>query len=214
MRIDIITIFPEMFEKVFEFGIPVQAKKSGLLEVNIHNLRNFAEGNYHQVDDRPFGGGTGMVLMPEPLGKAIDSVKTEKSIVINLSPKGEKLTQEIVEQTSKIEHLIIICGRYEGIDQRIIDLYVDKEISIGDYVLSGAEIPAMVLIDSITRLIPGAIKNEDFNTSESFSDPKDRTRMDFPVYTRPAEFKGKKVPDVLLSGNHKEIEKWRETSRS
>ena len=214
MKIDIITIFPEMFEKIFDFGIPSQAKKSGLLEVYIHNLRDFTDKSYKQVDDRPFGGGTGMVLMPEPLGKAIDSVKTEKSVIINLSPKGEKLTQEVVEQTSKLEHLIIICGRYEGIDQRIIDLYVDREISIGDYVLSGAEIPAMVLIDAITRLIPGAIKNEDFNTSESFSDPKDRTKMDFSVYTRPAEYKGKKVPDVLLSGNHKEIGKWKESSRS
>lgn len=213
MKIDIITIFPEMFEKVFEFGIPAQAIKSGLLCIKIHNLRDYAEGNYRQVDDKQFGGGIGMVLMPEPLGKAIDALKGENSVVINLSPRGRKLNQENAERLSKIDHLIIICGRYEGIDQRIIDIYVDDEISIGDYVLSGAEIPAMVLVDSVARLIPGAIKNEGFNDSESFSDPNNRSILDFPVYTRPQEYKGKRVPEILLSGNHKEIEKWRELQK-
>lgn len=213
MKIDIITIFPEMFEKIFEFGIPAQAIKSGVLNINIINLRDFTDKSYKQVDDRPFGGGVGMVLMPEPLSKAIESVKTDRSKVINLTPSGEVLSQNVSEKLSELEHVIIICGRYEGIDQRIIDLYVDYEISIGDYVLSGAEIPAMVLVDSISRLIPGAIKNEEFNESESFSDPDDRTKLDYPVYTRPAEFKGRKIPDVLLSGNHKQIETWREANR-
>lgn len=213
MKIDIITIFPEIFEKIFEFGIPAQAIKSGVLNINIINLRDFTDKSYKQVDDRPFGGGVGMVLMPEPLSKAIESVKTDRSKVINLTPSGEVLSQNVSEKLSELEHVIIICGRYEGIDQRIIDLYVDYEISIGDYVLSGAEIPAMVLVDTISRLIPGAIKNEKFNESESFSDPDDRTKLDYPVYTRPAEFKGRKIPDVLLSGNHKEIENWREANR-
>lgn len=213
MKIDIITIFPEMFEKIFEFGIPAQAIKTGVLNINIINLRDFTDKSYKQVDDRPFGGGVGMVLMPEPLSKAIESVKTDRSKVINLTPSGEVLSQNVSEKLSELEHVIIICGRYEGIDQRIIDLYVDYEISIGDYVLSGAEIPAMVLVDSISRLIPGAIKNEEFNESESFSDPDDRTKLDYPVYTRPAEFRGRKIPDVLLSGNHKEIENWREANR-
>lgn len=213
MKIDIITIFPEMFEKIFEFGIPAQAIKTGVLNINIINLRDFTDKSYKQVDDRPFGGGVGMVLMPEPLSKAIESVKTDRSKVINLTPSGEVLSQNVSEKLSELEHVIIICGRYEGIDQRIIDLYVDYEISIGDYVLSGAEIPAMVLVDSISRLIPGAIKNEEFNDSESFSDPDDRTKLDYPVYTRPAEFMGRKIPDVLLSGNHKEIQNWREKNR-
>ena len=213
MKIDIITVFPEMFSNIFEFGIPQQAIKSGVLEVKTHDLRNFTDKSYRQVDDRPYGGGTGMVLMAEPLSKAIESVKRENSFIINMSPSGKTLSQELSEATSKHEHLIIICGRYEGIDQRIIDTYVDLEVSIGDYVLSGGEIPAMVLIDSVSRLLPGAIKNPEFNTSESFSDPNDRTKMDFPVYTRPSEFKGIKVPEVLLSGNHKEIEKWKESLR-
>ncbi len=213
MKIDIITIFPEMFEKIFDYGIPAQAIKSGVLEINVINLRDFTGKSYKQVDDRPFGGGVGMVLMPEPLSKAIESVKNKNSKVINLSPSGNLLNQSLSEEFSREAHLIIICGRYEGIDQRIIDMYVDYEISIGEYVLSGAEIPTMVLVDSISRLIPGAIKNSEFNESESFSDPSDRTKLDYPVYTRPADFKGFKVPEVLLNGNHKEIEAWRESQR-
>lgn len=214
MKIDIITIFPNLFDEVFNFGIIDQAKKAGILQVNILNLRDFSEGNYKQVDDRPFGGGAGMVLMPEPLSKAIESVKRDNSKVIFLTPSGKKLNQEVVENFSKDEHLILICGRYEGIDQRIIDKYVDLEISVGDYVLSGGEIPAMIIVDAVSRLIPGAIKNEEFNNSESFSNSDDRNQLDFPQYTRPAEFNGIKVPEVLLNGNHKEIEKWRENNRN
>jgi len=215
MRIDIITIFPEMFDKIFDFGIPVQAKKSGLLEINILNLRDFAnnQDGYRQVDDRPFGGGTGMVLMPEPIASAIESVRTKESIVINLSPQGQTLNQGLAENLSIKEHLIIICGRYEGIDERIIEQYVDMEISIGDYVLSGGEFASMVLIDTITRLIPGAIKNQNFNDSESFSTKTDRTMLDYPVYTRPADFEGHKVPGVLLSGDHQKVKDWKEQNR-
>lgn len=215
MKIDIITIFPEMFDNVFEFGIPSQAKKSGLLEINILNLRDFAnnQDGYRQVDDRPFGGGTGMVLMPEPLSRAIESVRTEKSVIINLSPQGQTLNQALAENLSVKEHLIIICGRYEGIDERIVEQYVDIQISIGDYVLSGGEFATMVIIDALARLIPGAIKNSDFNKSESFSDKTNRELLDHPVYTRPADFKGHKVPDVLLSGDHQKVKDWESKNR-
>lgn len=212
MKIDIITIFPEMFDKVFDFGVIGQANKE-LLDIQIHDLRKYTTYNHKQVDDRPFGGGAGMVLMPEPLFNAVESLKTDNSFVIFLSPKGVDLKQEVSESLSKKDHLILICGRYEGIDQRVIDELVDQEISIGNYVLSGAEIPAMVLVDTISRLVPGVIKNEEFNSSESFSDPADRNKLDFPQYTRPADFRGLKVPEILLSGNHKEIEKWRESKR-
>jgi tRNA (guanine37-N1)-methyltransferase len=212
MKIDIITIFPEMFEKIFDFGVIGQSNKD-ILEINIHDLRKFTPYKHNQVDDRPFGGGAGMVLMPEPLFNAIESLKKDNSYVIFLSPKGVTLKQEVGEELSKKEHLILICGRYEGIDQRVIDELVDEEISIGNYVLSGGEIPAMVLVDNVSRLIPGVIKNENFNNSESFSDPSSRDKLDFPQYTRPADFRGLKVPEILLSGNHKKIDDWRNTLR-
>ena len=212
MKIDIITIFPEMFENIFKAGIIGQADKS-ILDIQIHDLRKHTTYKHNQVDDRPFGGGAGMVLMPEPLFNAIESLKTDNSYVIFLSPKGVALKQEMSERLSKHEHLILICGRYEGIDQRVIDKLVNEEVSIGDYVLSGGEIPAMVLVDSISRLIPGVIKNEEFNNSESFSNPEDRSKLDFPQYTRPADFRGLKVPEILLSGHHKKVEDWRESQR-
>jgi len=212
MKIDIITIFPEMFGTVFDFGVIGQADKSKL-DIQVHDLRKCTSYEHNQVDDRPFGGGAGMVLMPEPLFNAIESLKTDNSYVIFLSPKGVTLKQEVSERLSKHQHLILICGRYEGIDQRVIDELVDEEISIGNYVLSGGEIAAMVLVDSISRLVKGVIKNEEFNTDESFSDPADRSKLDFPQYTKPRDFKGLQVPDVLLSGNHKEIEKWRNSKR-
>ena len=212
MKIDIITIFPEMFENIFKAGIIGQADKS-ILDIQIHDLRKHTTYKHNQVDDRPFGGGAGMVLMPEPLFNAIESLKTDNSYVIFLSPKGVALKQEVSERLSKQEHLILICGRYEGIDQRVIDKLVNEEVSIGDYVLSGGEIPAMVLVDSISRLIPGVIKNEEFNNSESFSNPEDRSKLDFPQYTRPADFRGLKVPEILLSGHHKKVEDWRESQR-
>jgi tRNA (guanine37-N1)-methyltransferase len=211
MKIDIITIFPDMFEKVFDAGIISQASKKDIVDIRIYDLRDFTHDKHKQVDDRPFGGGPGMVLKPEPLFEAIESLKTDKSYVIFLTPSGQTLTQPVSEELSKYEHLILICGRYEGIDQRVIDELVDLEISIGDYVLSGGEIPAMVLVDSIVRLIPGAIKNENFNNDESFSDPADRTKLDFPQYTRPEEYRGLKVPEILLTGHHAKIEEWRKS---
>ncbi len=213
MQIDIITIFPNLFTDFLISGIVNQAQKSQVVKINVLDLREFTSDKYKQVDDRPFGGGVGMVLMPEPLSKAIESVKQENSKVIFLTPSGSTYSQSTAENLSKQSHLILICGRYEGIDQRVIDKYVDYEISIGDYVLSGGEVPAMVLIDSIVRLIPGAIKNDEFNNSESYSNPTDRNLLDYPQYTRPADFNGMKVPEVLLNGNHKEITNWREKNR-
>ncbi len=214
MTFNIITIFPFMFDGIFDFGVVAKGVKSDLLKINIHNLRDFTHDKHKIVDDRPFGGGAGMVLKPEPLFEAVEFIKSksenENPHVIYLTPQGKKLTQEKCEQLSKMENLIIICGRYEGIDQRIRDNIVDEEISVGDYVLSGGEIPAMTLIDAISRLVPGVIKNEEFNDSESFSNKNDRTKLDYKVYTRPEEFRGHKVPEVLLSGNHAEIKKARE----
>lgn len=214
MKIDIITIFPDMFTGIFEFGVIGKGITAELFELNIHDLRNWSENRHKQIDDRPYGGGPGMILMAEPLGKAIESLKTDKSVVILTTPSGVPFEQEIAEHFSKENHLIIICGRYEGIDQRIIELYVDYEISIGSYVLSGGEIPAMVIIDAVARLIPGVIQNNSFNENESFSDPENRKKLDFPQYTRPPEYKGLNVPEVLLSGNHNEIKKWREQNRN
>src|SRR3990167_5428907 len=177
MKIDIITIFPNMFNGIFDWGIISQAKKENLVEINIHDLRDFTHDKHKQVDDRPFGGGAGMVLKPEPLFEAVEHIKSESPDsspkVIFLTPKGKTLTQEKTESLSKEDHLILICGRYEGVDQRVIDSLVDEQISIGSYILSGGEVPAMVVVDAIARLIPGAIKNEEFNTDESFSDPND-----------------------------------------
>ena len=215
MIINIITIFPQMFDCLFDFGIIAQGVKSGKLKINIHNLRDFTHDKYKVVDDRPFGGGAGMVLKPEPLFEAVEAIKSKSeskdATVIYLTPQGKKLTQEKCEDLSKLKNLIIICGRYEGIDQRVRDNMVDEEISVGDYVLSGGEIPAMTLVDAISRLIPGVIKNEEFNESESFSDKADRSKLDYKVYTRPENYKGIKVPEVLLSGNHEEVRKWRTT---
>ncbi|PIR42175.1 tRNA (guanosine(37)-N1)-methyltransferase TrmD [candidate division WWE3 bacterium CG_4_9_14_0_2_um_filter_35_11] len=211
MIFNIITIFPLMFDRIFDFGVISQGIKSDKLKINIHNLRDFTHDKHKVVDDRPFGGGPGMVLKPEPLFEAVESIKSKNpgSRVIYLTPQGKKLTQEKIEDLSKRENLTIICGRYEGIDQRVIDNLVDEEISIGDYVLSGGEIPAMTIVDAVSRLIPKVIKNEEFNDSESFSDKTDRTKLDYKVYTRPENYKGKKVPEILLSGNHEEIRKWR-----
>lgn len=221
MKIDIITIFPELFLNIFEYGIISKATKNSILDIKIHDLRDYgvqsedSRSKYKQVDDRPFGGGAGMVLRPEPLFEVIEKIKSEsaEAKVIFLTPSGDLLKQSMVEDLSTETHLVLICGRYEGIDQRVIDELVDMQISIGEYVLSGGEFPAMVLVDSVVRLIPGVIKNSEFNDSESFSNKDDRTKLDFPQWTRPAEYKGLKVPDILLSGNHQEVAKWREEQR-
>jgi tRNA (guanine37-N1)-methyltransferase len=209
MIFDIITVFPELFTGVLECGILNRACKSGLVDVRIVNLRDFATDRHRSVDDRPYGGGEGMVFMPAPLFKAIefcrDREKGSGGRVVLLTPQGQTWSQKCAEEYSTIPHLILICGRYEGVDQRVIDCLVDSEISIGDYVLTGGEIPAMVILDSVARLLPGALGSWESTLNESFSNGL----LDYPQYTRPAEFRGQPVPEVLLSGDHEKIAKWR-----
>ena len=209
MIFDIITVFPEMFTGVLEYGILHRARQSGLVDVRIVNLRDFTRDCHRSVDDRPYGGGEGMVFMPAPLFEAIefcrDREKNSDSQVVLLTPQGETWSQKYATEFSTISHLVLICGRYEGVDQRVIDCLVDREISIGDFILTGGEIPAMVVLDSVVRLLPGALGKWESTVNESFS----TGLLDHPQYTRPAEYRGHKVPEVLLSGNHEKIEKWR-----
>lgn len=204
MRIDILTLFPEMFSPLSS-SILKRAQDKDLIEINIINFRDFASNKHKQVDDTPFGGGDGMVLMCQPIFDAINSIKTENSKIIYMSPKGKTLKQSFVKDYLQYEHLIILCGHYEGVDQRVIDYFNMEEISIGDYVLTGGELPSMVFVDCLSRLIPNVLHNEHSSVDESFSD----NLLEYPQYTKPADFNGIKVPDVLLSGNHKEIEKYR-----
>jgi tRNA (guanine37-N1)-methyltransferase len=207
MRFDIITIFPEIFRGVFEFGIIRRAVEAGLIEINLHDLRDYTFDRHRQVDDRPFGGGAGMVMKPEPLFRALEAVTHDATdaTVVMLSPQGRLLTQRVAEALAFRERVVLICGRYEGVDERVIEQLADDELSIGDYVLSGGEIPAMVVVDAVTRLIPGALGCDESAERDSFADGL----LDYPHYTRPVEYRGLKVPDVLLSGHHGEIEKWR-----
>jgi tRNA (guanine37-N1)-methyltransferase len=207
MRFDIVTIFPEIFRGVFEFGIVRRAVEAGLLEVGIHDLRDYTDDRHRQVDDRPFGGGAGMVMKPDPLFRAVEALShgAAETLTVLLSPQGRLLTQSVASEFSAKPHLVLVCGRYEGVDERVVEEIIDDEISIGDYILSGGEIAAMVLVDSVTRLLPGALGCGESAQRESFSEGL----LDFPQYTRPAEYRGLKVPDVLLSGNHAEIERWR-----
>ncbi len=204
MKFDILTLFPEMFDALNE-SIIGRAKEKGIIEINITNIRDFSKDKHKKVDDTVYGGGAGMLIRPDVIMDSYNSVKTEKSKVIYLSPQGKKLTQEkVVDFAKNNEHLILLCGHYEGIDQRVIDEIVDEEVSIGDYVLTGGELPAMVLIDSISRYLEGVI-TEDSTDEESFSNGL----LEYPQYTRPEEFNGVKVPDVLISGHHENIRKWR-----
>jgi tRNA (guanine37-N1)-methyltransferase len=209
MIFDIITVFPEMFAGVLEYGILNRARKSGLADIRIVNLRDFTQDRHRSVDDRPYGGGEGMVLLPAPLFEAVEFCrgpeKSSDSHVVLLTPQGETWSQKYAAEFATISHLILICGRYEGVDQRVIDCLVDREISVGDFILTGGEIPAMVVLDSIVRLLPGALGSWESAVNESFS----TGLLDYPQYTRPAEYRGHKVPEVLLSGNHENIEKWR-----
>lgn len=212
LKIDVVTIFPDMFDNIIEFGVLKEAFKKNICQLNIYNLRDFSNYKHGRVDDRPYGGGPGMVLMPEPIDNAITFIKKknkikkkEKQKTILLSPRGEKLNQNKLKYLSNLENIILICGRYEGVDQRVIDSLIDFEISIGDYVLTGGEIPAMVIIDGAIRLFPGVVGKEESLKSESFED----NLLDYPQYTRPPVFKGMDVPKILLSGNHKDIQKWR-----
>ncbi len=203
MQFDILTLFPEMFETL-NHSILEKAQEKDLIKINIVNIRDFSENKHKKVDDTPYGGGAGMVIMPDVVKKAYNSVQTSKSKVIYMSPQGKLLNQKKVEQLSKQEHLIILCGHYEGIDQRVLDEIVDEEISIGDYVLTGGELPAMVLIDSISRYVEGVL-NEESTKEESFS----HGLLEYPQYTRPEIYENIKVPEVLLSGHHENIDKWR-----
>lgn len=214
MKIDVLTIFPEFFGQVFDFGIIRRAKLAGIVEINVHDIREFATDKHRMVDDRPFGGGDGMVLKPEPIFAAIEhllgtsdkSAYPEGTQVVLLTPQGRPLKQTVASKfADNAKHLILICGRYEGVDERVNEALVTDEISIGDYVLSGGEPAAVVLVDSIVRLLPEALGSETSAENDSFSNGL----LDCPHYTRPAEFRGMKVPDVLLNGNHAEIEKWR-----
>ena len=214
MKIDILTIFPEFFREVFDFGIIRRAKASGIVEINAHDLRGFAFDKHRTVDDRPFGGGDGMLLKCEPVFAAIENLLgtaerekyPEKTKVVLLSPQGRVFKQSVAREfADEIEHLVLICGRYEGVDERVVETLVSEEISIGDYVLSGGEPAAVVVVDAIVRLLPEALGSETSAENDSFSDGI----LDFPNYTQPREFRGMEVPEVLLSGHHAEIEKWR-----
>jgi tRNA (guanine37-N1)-methyltransferase len=214
LRFDIITIFPEFFRGVFDFGIVRRARAAGLVEVAAHDLRGWTHDRHKVVDDRPFGGGDGMVLKPEPLFAAVESLTGANDAtklagtgtrVVMLSPQGRVLSQEVAAELAAAKHLVLICGRYEGVDERVVETLATDEISIGDYVLSGGEPAAVVLVDAIVRLIPGALGSETSASNDSFSDGL----LDFPHYTRPPEFRGMRVPEVLLGGNHAEIARWR-----
>ncbi len=234
MKIDIITLFPDMFKGPFDESIIRRAQDKSLVEINIHNLRKWTTDKRGTVDDRPYGGGVGMVMMVEPIAAAIEELKVKsfdktqdksaKCKVILLSPRGKVWKQELAREHSTLEHLILICGRYEGVDERVRN-FIDEEISIGDYVLTGGEIPAMVLVDSIVRLIPGVLEKPEAIQLESFSRlkienlkiseaclalaPQIENLLEYPQYTHPEDFRGLTVPKILLSGNHAEIEKWR-----
>ena len=209
MKFDIITIFPEIFEGALGCGILRRAQQAGLAEVRIVNLRDFATDRHRSVDDRPYGGGEGMVFMPGPLFEAVEScrgpVRTPAAQVVLMSPQGETWSQRLAAEAARVAHLVLICGRYEGVDQRVIDCLVDREISVGDYVLTGGEIAALVVLDSVARLLPGALGNAESAVNESFS----TGGLDYPQYTRPAEFRGMTVPEVLMSGDHARIREWR-----
>ncbi|MFQ6081760.1 MAG: tRNA (guanosine(37)-N1)-methyltransferase TrmD [Candidatus Aminicenantia bacterium] len=206
MRFDIITLLPKIFESSFSCGVIKKGIDKGIIEIRIHNLRDFAKDKHHQVDDRPFGGGEGMILKPEPLFIAVENIREDNNTpVIFLSPQGKKFNHHMAQELSYFSQLILICGRYEGIDERVIEHLITDEISIGDYILSGGEPAVLVLIDAISRLIPGVVGKQKSVKTDSFSDGL----LDYSHYTRPREFRGMKVPQILFSGNHQKIALWR-----
>jgi tRNA (guanine37-N1)-methyltransferase len=216
LRIDVITIFPDFFQGPIDYGIVKRARAAGLASITAHDLRRWTTDKHHVVDDRPFGGGDGMILKPEPIFTAVEGLTgksrredfSKDTRVVLLSPQGRVFSQAVAEDLCESSHLVLLCGRYEGVDERVAEALVTDEISIGDYVLSGGEAAALVVIDAVVRLLPGALGSETSALNESFS----TDMLDCPHYTRPAEFRGMKVPDVLLSGNHAEIEHWRKTA--
>ena len=236
MKADIVTIFPDFFRGPLDYGITRRAAEMGLVEVKVHDLREFTHDRHRTVDDRPFGGGEGMVLKPEPIFECLEKLQlasreqrlsgAAKESVIVLSPRGEPLTQKVASQLAALDRIVLICGRYEGVDERVSEFLSDREISIGDYVLSGGELGAAVIIEAVTRLLPGAVGNEASARQESFTTHEaggevaendgrpDSTcgsggLLDYPHYTRPADFRGMKVPEVLINGNHQQIRRWR-----
>ena len=219
MNLDVITIFPDFFTSILEYGLLKRARAAGQASIRLHDLRDFTGDRHRTVDDRPFGGGPGMVFKPEPVFKAAAAIEAESpgrpSPVILLSPQGRLFTQALAKELARQDHLTLICGRYEGVDERIAEHVATDEISIGDFVLSGGELPAALIMESVVRLLPGVLGNEESAWQESFTAPEagprefGRALLDFPHYTRPAEFRGWRVPEVLLSGNHEEIRRWR-----
>jgi tRNA (guanine37-N1)-methyltransferase len=232
MRFDVLTIFPEFFRGPFDYGIVRRARAAGLIDIDIHDLRAFTHDKHRTVDDRPFGGGEGMVLKPDPIFDCVESLEiasrdqrrsgAAKQSVIVLSPQGEMFNQSLAEKLAQLEQIVLICGRYEGVDERVSEYLADRDVSVGDFVISGGELGAAIIVDAVTRLRPGALGNEASSRQESFSSLKhehmgeepDSTcdsngLLDYPHYTRPAEFRGIAVPEVLINGNHEEIRRWR-----
>lgn len=213
MIIDVVTIFPDLFFEFKNYGVIKEAFTKEIARLNIHNLRDFTKDKHRKVDDRPYGGGFGMVMMVQPFYDAVKFIKEKNNIekkdnqkVVLLTPRGEKLNQDKLKYFSGLENIIFLCGRYEGVDERVSETSVDMEISIGDYILTGGELPAMIIIDGILRLLPGVVHSEESVKLESFEDDL----LEFPQYTRPPEFMGLKVPEILIGGNHREIKKWRD----
>ena len=205
MKIDVLTLFPAMFVGPLDESIIMRARKAGLLDLKIHQLRDWTQDRHKTVDDRPFGGGPGMLMKPEPLFAAVENIRRESTKVILLTPSGRKFSQAIARELADQKDLLFVTGHYEGFDERVRENLADDELSIGDYVLTNGALPAMVVVDAVTRLLPGVLGDDESSRDESFS----QGLLEYPQYTRPAEFRGMKVPEVLLSGNHAEIEKWR-----
>lgn len=211
MRFHIVTIFPEFFEGPFQHGVVARAQQAGLLDIRIHDLRNWTYDRHRSVDDRPFGGGEGMLLKPQPLFEAVESIlpeRTDRKRIVLLSAQGKLFEQRMATEFSTLDELLLICGRYEGVDERVAEHLADTEVSIGDYVMSGGELGAAVIVDTVARLLPGVLGNEESSRNESFSEESEGL-LDCPQYTRPADFRGWKAPEVLLGGNHAEIRRWR-----
>lgn len=211
MEFDVITIFPEFFRGPFDFGIIRRGKESGAIQIRVHDLRDFTSDKHRTVDDRPFGGGEGMVFKPEPIFKAVEAVRKDAGAeVVVLSAAGRKFNQAEALRLSKAQQVVLMCGRYEGIDERVVEHLATAEISIGDFIVSGGEIAAAVVVDAVTRYVPGVVGKEESILRDSFSDPAAETQLvEHPHYTRPSEFRGWKVPDVLISGDHEAVRKWR-----
>jgi len=211
MRFDILTLFPNMFPGYMSQSILNKSIESGLVEIHVHNMRDWAEGRHNKIDDTPYGGGPGMILMVEPVVNCVREVQQmadQPGQVIMLTPQGKRLNQPIVEELAQTERMILLCGRYEGFDQRVTDILQPLEISIGDYILNGGEVASMVLVDSLVRMVPGVLGDEQSSFDDSFS--RGNRMLEYPQYTRPREFEGRKVPEILLGGNHGEIKKWRD----